>query len=133
MQIHTILESSVSEGPITLYYGCVQSALAQVFCECRQGILPSLRITSNHRLNGLVNCSQLYRYREQTKARNTQIGQRGECTCSLRLRNRALGGEVKKSEARNVENAQTKKELGMMNALLRTWPSLWPSWGEGFR
>lgn len=90
-------------------------------------------MTSNHRLNGLVNCSQLYRYREETKARNTWIGQRAECACSLRLRNRALGGEVKKSEAGNVESAQTKKELGMMNALLRTWPSLWPSRGEAFR
>lgn len=40
---------------------------------------------------------------------------------------------MKKSEAGNVENAQTKKELGMMNALLRTWTSLWPSWGEPFK
>ena len=78
----------------------------------------------------MVNCIDT---EKKQKARNTWIDQKGEGACSLRLKNRAHGGEVKKSEAGNVENAQTKKELGMMNALLRTWTSLWPSWGEPFK
>ena len=75
----------------------------------------------------VVNCIDI---EKKQKARNTGIGQRGECACLL---HKAHDGEVKKSEAGTVEDAQTKKELGMMNALPRTWTSLWPSWGEALR
>ena len=85
-------------------------------------------MTSSHRLNGLVNGSQLYRYREETKGKKHRDRTEGR-VCLLR---KAHGGEVMKSEARNIDDAQTNKELGMMNALPRTWTSLWPSWGEAF-